>query len=340
MAARQRARRARAASRSGAGHDIVVVGASAGGVEATRELLSGVPPDLDASIFIVIHVGPASPGHLPKILARECALPVTAARDGEPIRRRRVYVAPADHHLLIEGDHTRVVRGPRENRHRPAIDPLFRSAAWAHRSRVVGVVLTGTLEDGTAGLWAVKRCGGVAVVQDPADALFPDMPANAVANVEVDHVLPLSGIAAQITKLASQPARRKSKPPAAIEIEQRFASMGGGMSDLDRIGTPSRYSCPACHGTLWEVRQGPQIRYRCHTGHAFGPLSLDSAQRDDTDLALDIARRSLQERSERLQRVARAQRGARRAALRARTLAKVEELQKSAQVLERLIARE
>src|SRR4051794_15988643 len=174
---------------------LVVIGTSGGGIEALRELAAGLPADFPAPIAVVMHTSPQAPGILPDILQRAGALPAVNAKNGERLRPGTIYVPPPDHHLLIEPGRVRISRGPRENRFRPAIDPLFRSAAQVYGPGAIGVLLTGSLDDGTAGLWAIKRLGGVAIVQDPADALFPDMPRSAIEHVEVDHVVPLADVA-------------------------------------------------------------------------------------------------------------------------------------------------
>src|SRR5262245_48658533 len=174
------------------GHDIITIGASAGGVETLSRLVATLPADLPASLFVVLHIDPEAPSVLGGILSAAGKLPAVEATDGAPIEHGKIYVGTANCHLLVEPDRVRVVHGPKENRHRPAIDPLFRSAAWAFGRRVVGVVLTGMLDDGSAGLWAIKSCGGVTVVQDPAEAYFPDMPANALVHLKVDYSLPIA----------------------------------------------------------------------------------------------------------------------------------------------------
>jgi two-component system chemotaxis response regulator CheB len=164
--------------------DIIVIGTSAGGMETLIELFSRLPKKLAASIFVVCHISPYSSGVLPKVISRAGSLPAAHPTDREPIKPGQVYVAPPDHHLLIEDSVVRVTQGPKENRFRPAVDPLFRSAAYAYGPRVIGVILTGSLDDGTAGLWAVKERGGLAVVQDPDEALFDSMPLSALNNVQ------------------------------------------------------------------------------------------------------------------------------------------------------------
>src|SRR5439155_14810652 len=207
------------------GHDIVVVGASAGGVEALATLVSTLPPKLPAAIFVVLHISAHSPSFVSDILSRSGLLEAVQASDGMEIKHGRIYVAPPDHHMLVERGNVRVVRGPKENRHRPAVDPLFRSAAEAYGPRVVGVVLTGGLDDGTAGLLAVKRRGGIAVVQDPEEALYSSMPLSALTHVEVDYRLPLSGIGPLLVRLASEQAEEDREYPLSKDMEMKLTKM-------------------------------------------------------------------------------------------------------------------
>ena len=216
-------------------HDIIVIGASAGGIEALIELFSVLPQDLPAAVFVVCHLSPQSEGVLPAALSRNGNLRAVNATDREQIIPGRVYVAPPDHHLLVEPGFVRVTQGPKENRFRPAIDPLFRSAAYAYGPRVIGVVLTGALDDGTAGLWAIKERGGLAIVQDPDDALFPSMPLSALTNVQVDYRVPLSEIAPLLVRLVSEPAGEEEVQAMSdnmgIEVkvaaEDKLSDMGG-----------------------------------------------------------------------------------------------------------------
>ena len=209
------------------GHDIIVIGASAGGVEALRELAHGLPSNLPAAVFIVLHIPPGGPSRLPSILNQSGPRRARHAINGAAIERGQLYVAPPDHHLLVERERVRVVRGPKENRARPAADPLFRSAAHAYGTRVVGVVLSGSLDDGTAGLAAIKRRGGLTVAQDPEDALYPGMPRCARENVALDHCLPVAGIAPLLGRLASVQAKDDSvyPVPEILKVETKIARL-------------------------------------------------------------------------------------------------------------------
>lgn len=280
------------------GHNIIVVGASAGGVEAVSRIAAGLPPDFPAAIFVVVHIPPQATSVLPQIVGRAGPLPASHAVDGEPIRPGHIYIAPPDFHLLLERDRMRVVRGPRENRHRPAVDPMFRSAALYHGSRVIGVVLTGTLDDGTAGLAAVKQRGGIAVAQDPEDAVYPGMPSSAVERVDVDHVATLDDLPGLLLELARQPAPpcAAGEPPPTMEAETEIAEMDPShMHASEHPGTPSAFACPECGGTLWEIDELDLIRFRCRVGHAFSADSLISAQADSIEAAFWVALRALEE---------------------------------------------
>ncbi len=257
--------------------DIIVVGASAGGIEALRVLIGGLPADFSASLFIVLHTSPDAPGMLAQIFNRFGKLPVTYPTDRERIQKGRIYVAPPDRHLLIEPNRVRVTRGPKENRFRPAVDPLFRSAAQTYGPRVVGVILTGYMDDGTAGLWTVKQLGGTAVVQDPTDALVPFMPLNAVTHVKVDYCLPLDEIAALMVQLTTEVVEEEGayQVPKEVEIEVNIAKEQKAIdAGVLQLGEPSNYACPECHGVLLQMKEGTLFRFRCHTGHAYSVESL------------------------------------------------------------------
>jgi two-component system chemotaxis response regulator CheB len=285
--------------------DIIVVGSSAGGVETLGRLMSLLPGDLPASIFIVQHLSPESPRLLPAILDRSGALPVQFAEDDTEFERGRVYVAPPDRHLLLHGTRMRVTKGPRENRHRPAIDPLFRSAATSYTRRVIGVVLTGTLDDGAAGLWAIRSHGGVAVVQDPADALYPAMPRNALGFAGVDYCLTLTDIGQVLPRLTREPIEGKRVvPQETTKLETEFAMGNGDFDSMKVLANPSMYSCPACGGSLWEMKERGFVRFRCHIGHAFQAPSLVVEQGRAIEGALEAAQRALEEKAAVLRRLA------------------------------------
>jgi two-component system chemotaxis response regulator CheB len=280
------------------GHNIITVGASAGGVEALGTLVAGLPADLPASVFVTLHVPSHGGSSLPKILAKRGPLPAEHARDGQAIEPGRIYVAPPDQHLLIHGKMVRLSRGPRENGVRPAIDPLFRSAARWYGPRVIGVVLSGSLDDGAAGLLAIKERGGVAVVQHPDDALFPWMPRAAIDVVHVDHILPASGLPELLNRLARSADEGGAPATEEMEIESAMAEFDlDAIQGDDRPGTPSGFACPDCAGVLWEIHDGEMVRYRCRVGHAWSPTSLLAEQSKSLEVALWTAFRALEERA-------------------------------------------
>ena len=281
------------------GHDIVVVGASAGGVEALAELAASLPSDLSAAVFVVLHLPATGISALPEILHRHGPLPAAPVKDGEPIQPGRIYVAPPDHHVLLRTGHVHLSRGPREHGHRPAIDPLFRSAAREYSTRVIGLVLSGALDDGTAGLLAIKSRGGIAVVQDPADALYPGMPSNALEHVPVDHVLPAASVGELLARLIADSAEPPSEPaPTGMQVEVEMEGFSLEAFEGNHPGRPSGFSCPDCNGVLWQIRDGGGLeRFRCRVGHAWSPESLLTQQSEALEAALWVALRSLEERA-------------------------------------------
>ena len=280
--------------------DIIVVGASTGGIEALKMLVGALPKDFAASIFIVVHTSPHSPGILAAILERAGDLAAVAVKYRERIRPGVIYVPPPDHHLLLEPGVALTTRGPRENRFRPAVDPLFRSAAQVYGPRVVGVILTGGLDDGTAGLWAVKKLGGTAIVQDPKDALVDSMPRNALQHVSVDYCLPLSEIAPLLVRLTGKGAAAQEEGtyqvPEEFEIEVNIAREEVALdAGVLKLGEPSNYACPECHGVLLQLKEAGRMRFRCHTGHAYSVDSLIAEISEGVDEALWNAVRAIEE---------------------------------------------
>lgn len=278
--------------------DIVVVGASAGGIEALRSLVSELPADFPGSIFIVLHTGPDSPGLLDQILQRVSLVPVRNPIDKEEIKTNQIYVARPDHHLLIEPGIICLSRGPKENSFRPAVDPLFRSAAQVYGPKVIGVVLTGGLDDGTAGLWAIKKLGGTAIVQDPDDAMFPSMPRHALQHVDVDHCVPLAQIApllSQLVRTAADDGVRYDMPKH-LDIEVKIAKLDPAIDeDIRELWERSSYTCPECHGVLLQLKEGNRARFRCHTGHAFSPDTLLADITEGVEESLWTAIRNIEE---------------------------------------------
>lgn len=289
---------------------VIAIGTSFGGVEALLRLAAELPADLPAAIAVVVHIGP-HPSLLPDLLRRAGPMRAVHAAEGEPIAAGTWYVAPPDRHLLLRDGHAHLSRGPRENHCRPAIDPLFRSVALGWGDRAIGVVLTGQLDDGTAGLAAIKSRGGVAVVQDPSSALAASMPASALANVDVDHCVPLHDLAVLLVDLARAMAVRAPTAPAeaahaaddALLREQAIFDGDHPMENLAAIAAPSPLTCPECGGTMFELKDGP-LRFRCHTGHAFTSLSLEDAQQEMAAHTMQASLRALREREMLLRRMA------------------------------------
>ena len=280
--------------------DTIVIGASAGGVQALSTLVKALPGDLPAAVFIVLHIPADRPSLLPEILGRDSLMPVAHAINGEPIVNGRVYVAPPDQHLLIEGKRIKLVHGPKENLHRPSIDALFRSAARWAGPRAIGVILTGARDDGTVGMRALKLQGGITIVQDPLEAPFASMPLSVLRNIKVDYSLPLREIGRLLEELSRQTVEEGGYPLADnVEIEARIAGQemdsGESIASVESLGKISKLTCPDCHGALWEIKDEDILRYRCHVGHAYSAVSLSEGQAQTLEMALWSAVRALEE---------------------------------------------
>ncbi|HEX4037043.1 MAG TPA: chemotaxis protein CheB [Acidobacteriaceae bacterium] len=289
--------------------DRIVIGASAGGIQALQQLLGKLPPNLKAAVLVVLHTSGHARSLLAQVLGRAGSLPASHPTDGTIIRNGHIYIAPPDFHMLVEGDRIRVVAGPRENLHRPAIDPLFRSAAVSAGRRVIGVILTGMLDDGTSGLMVVRAHGGEAVVQDPKTALFPAMPSHALEEVPDAKVLPLEQIAAELAGLVGEelPAAGGFAGRGNSTEEKENRLLDEEMPQIpreERPGQPSAFACPDCGGVLWEVEENGFLRFRCRVGHAFTARHLDVEQRHSVETALWSALRALEESAALYQRLA------------------------------------
>jgi len=286
------------------GRGVVAIGGSAGGLEALRDLVGRLPADLPAAVLVALHV-PAGPrSRLPEILSRSGPLPASPARDGEPVEPGRIYVAPPDRHLLVADSRIQLGSGPREHGFRPAVDPLFRSVARAYGTAAAGVVLSGILDDGTAGLAAIKRHGGVAVVQDPAEARYDGMPASAIDHVAVDHVgsvAEIAGLLAELTRPSEEVSVMSSEESDQVGWEVGISLRADGAPLSARPGPgwePSPFSCPDCNGVLWERREGDLERYRCRIGHGWSPQTVAHQQAERVDSRLWTVLKDVEEQAE------------------------------------------
>jgi two-component system, chemotaxis family, protein-glutamate methylesterase/glutaminase len=281
---------------TGVPNGVVAVGASAGGVEALKEMAAGLPPDLPYAVLVVLHMPAGAASVLPRIIDRSGPLPAVIARHGQALARGCIYVAVPDHHLLVDDHQVMLSEGPTENGHRPAINALFRSVALQFGPQAIGILLSGVLDDGVLGLAAIRARGGVAVVQDPGDALFSGMPLNAIERGQADHRTTAAGIGPLLRRLADRPVEETDmKPDDSMELENRIA-MGRRFStavDGEALGPPSGYSCPDCSGSLMEVQVG---NYRCRVGHAWTSDALLLAHDHEIEQALWVALRTLQEK--------------------------------------------
>ncbi|MFC6999037.1 chemotaxis protein CheB [Rufibacter roseus] len=282
-------------------HDIIVIGTSAGGMAVLCDLLEKLPGDLPASIFIVQHLSHDSNSDiLVERLSKVTAFKCQVAQHEQTIKQGHLYFVPQDKHLLLQKGRMLVTKGPRENLFRPAIDPLFRSAAAAYGPRVIGIVLTGMLQDGTVGMEMIKRSGGITMVQAPSEAEYPDMPQSVLNEIEVDYVATVAEMADLLPELVFVPASATAEIPEDITYEASIAERlmldSGKIEDTDLMGPRSPFSCPSCGGALWEVNQGHVRHYRCHAGHAFTPEAYLNANVESVEETLWVALRMLEER--------------------------------------------
>jgi two-component system chemotaxis response regulator CheB len=278
--------------------NIIVVGTSAGGFSAISRLMSTLPEAIDAAMFIVIHVGRSSLtsvilNHIQKNTSINCRI----AEDDEPIKNNTIYLAQADYHLMLEKDKILVKRGAYENHWRPAIDVLFRSAAAAYDSCVIGVILTGLLDDGTSGMSAIQRSGGICIVQDPSDAEFPDMPNNVLNNLDVDYQLPVENMGKVLTDILKRTDCAVGTVPEEVKLEAEITKrMSSDPAILEQLGDPTMLTCPDCGGTLRKIKEDVVDRYRCFTGHTFTQKTLEEQQIKGLEDSLWVAIRMMEER--------------------------------------------
>ena len=320
----------------------MVVGASAGGVESLRAFVAGLDPDLPAAVLVVLHLPSTGASMLSPILARAGALPVSTASINQSLIPGTIVVAPPDNHLILVDGHTTLTRGPRENGSRPAVDVLFRTAAYTCGPRVIGVILSGALDDGTAGMLSIRQRGGTVLAQDPSDAAYAGMPASVIRNVGADVVGTVAELAAAVNRLTREPPPSPAPPAGPSAILTREVEIAdltpAAFSAPDRPGVPAGFSCPDCSGSLFQIDDGGLLRFRCRVGHAWSSLGLLAKQSDALDDALWIAFRTLQEKA------ALSDQLAGRAAERGNTLSqnryldKALEARRSAELIRRLFA--
>lgn len=318
--------------------DVIVIGGSSGATVPLRAILGALPQDLPAAVFIVLHIPARSLGLLATITSAVAHIPVHPAADGMAIRPGNIYLGVPDHHLILDEDRIKLGRGPRENMARPSIDPLFRSAAAQYGPRVIGVLLSGLLNDGVSGLEAIKRCGGITLVQDPAEAIADEMPRSALSAMEVDLTLPAAGIGDVLSDLVRDAAGPPLPVPPEIRLEVDIAAGERIDSDvLRRIADPAAMSCPHCGGVLSEVRDGKPLRFRCQVGHAYTAEAVAKQQEGSIDEALRVALRIVEERAELVRRMASDGRKAGRPAVSALYEERAAEYRRHADVIRRAV---
>ncbi len=285
---------------------IVVIGSSAGGIEALSLLVPQFGADFPAPILLVQHLPTDTPSMLPRILARFDGLKARFPQDHDPLTPGTIYVAPRDQHMLIQDGHVRLTFGPEENRSRPSVDPLFRSAAMTYSSNVMGIILSGMMNDGSSGLLAIKRCGGTAMVQTPDEAAYPMMPQSALDHAPVDHCVPIEEMGEILRQWVHAPLQPPFDVPDDIRSEVQIAqSVSSDIPLESNLGNLSPVICPDCGGPLWEIQVDDIPRYRCHVGHAFTAESLLDGQSHKLEHSLWAALRLMEERARMLDKMAR-----------------------------------
>ena len=337
--------------RNGA-YGLVVIGGSAGGIEALTRLTRMLRPDLDAAVLVVVHMGPDARSRLPELLERWGPLPAAHARDGDALGPGRILVAPPDHHLIVNDGTVRLVRGPHENLHRPAVDPLFRSAARSTDHPLIAVVLSGALDDGAVGARLVQQSGGLVVVQDPDDAIVTGMPRSTIDLLEPTAILSADQIGARLPDLLveARALERRALPDTILGREDRresalvedpgpSAAVAGDLPD-EPPGVPSELACPACGGVVWEQSPAGGLRFRCRTGHGFSAASLLAAQNEGLETALWSALRALEEQAALSRRVAERSEAIGAERTRTRLLRRAEFAEDQALVIRQLLADE
>ncbi len=276
---------------------VIVIGASAGGLKALTQLVANVPPDLPVAIFTVLHLSKTSSAinlanHLEKHTTYKCRIP----EDNEEIKAGHLYLAPANYHMFLKPDTIRLLHGAKENRWRPSIDVLFRSAAAAYDSRVTGIILSGMLDDGTSGMSAIKRSGGICIVQEPSEAEFTSMPENVINNVEVDYRVLVTDIGYILADIVSKPSEHQQIPDDVKTEASITERMISSIPEMQKLGVHSNYACHDCGGNLWEIVNDPAKRYRCHTGHVYNEVLLANLQIEKIEESVWVSIRMMEER--------------------------------------------
>ncbi|NJY63404.1 chemotaxis protein CheB [Salinimicrobium sp. CDJ15-81-2] len=283
---------------SGALRNIVVIGASAGGIPAVKVAIKELKPEMDLAVIVVIHVSSKSNSqNIANTFQRNSALTAKVAEHGIPLKKGHLYVAPPEHQLMVKDDRLILTAGPHENKYRPSIDVLFRSAAVNYRNKAIGIILSGLFEDGTSGMYAIKRCGGICIVQDPKEAEYSDMPRSVLNRIDVDYTLRLQEIPSKIEELMNHPLPPELPVPREIRIEAELTErMMTDINEIKKIADPSDFTCPDCGGGLWAIKNDPVHRYRCHTGHVFTERKLHDLQNENIEESVWVSIRMLEEK--------------------------------------------